>query len=283
MKELKGWLADCRVCPNDCGANRLRGERGRCGIGAQIVVASASLHFGEEPQLVGRGGSGTIFLSGCSLHCVFCQNSDISQSTWGRTLGTGELVRLMLTLQAEGAHNINFVTPTHQAPLLFEGVQEARGKGLRVPIVYNCSGYEKLEFLRELEGLVEIYMPDAKYSDDAIAERYSGAREYVRHSREAFREMYRQVGDLETDERGVAMRGLLVRHLVLPDGLAGSEAVIDFIVQEISPRTAINIMGQYHPAHRAHEYPPLGRRVTPVEVQRVKEYARSRGMSRLIR
>ena len=282
MKPLRHLLESCQVCPNACGVDRLRGERGRCRVGAPIMVASAALHFGEERVLVGRGGSGTIFLAGCSLRCVYCQNSDISQSAEGRALSVEDASRLMLSLQGQGAENVNLVTPTHQGPLWFEAVQHARRGGLRVPIVYNCSGYESVEFLREIDGLVEIYMPDMKYGSDDAASRYSGVDRYVEHSRAALIEMQRQVGVLALDGRGVATRGLLVRHLVLPDDVAGSRAVVDFIVERVSPRTALNIMDQYHPAHRAREHPTLRRRVSLEEVQAVRTYARSRGLTNLL-
>lgn len=231
---------------------------------------------------MGSGGSGTIFLSGCSLSCVFCQNSDISQSEHGAVLSVDEAARLMIRLEDQGAENVNLVTPTHQGPLLFEAVQLARSRGLRVPVVYNSSGYDSVEFLREIDGLVEIYMPDMKYGSSAVAERCSGIAGYVERSREAIVEMQRQVGTLRLDERGVAARGLLVRHLVLPEGLAGSEAVIDFLVDRISPRTALNIMAQYRPAHRAFEHPALRRRPSFAEVEAVRAYARQRGMTNLL-
>jgi putative pyruvate formate lyase activating enzyme len=282
VKTLRHLLESCRVCPNACGVNRLRGERGRCRIGAEIVVASASLHFGEERELVGRRGSGTIFLAGCSLACVYCQNSDISQSERGRVLGTEEAARLMLSLEGEGAENINLVTPTHQAPLLFESLQLARRSGLRIPVVYNCSGYESLELLREIEGFVQIYMPDMKYGSDEMAERYSGIHGYTSHAQAALLEMHRQVGLLEPGPGSTARSGLLVRHLVLPDGVAGSTGVVDFLVDRLSPRTALNIMAQYHPAYRAAAHPPLGRRVTWEEVEVIRAYARSSGMGRIL-
>jgi putative pyruvate formate lyase activating enzyme len=283
VKPLGHLLQDCRVCPNSCGVNRLRGEVGRCRVGGEIVVASAALHFGEERELVGAGGSGTIFLAGCSLSCVYCQNADISQSGSGKALSVPEAARLMISLQARGAENINLVTPTHQAPLLFEALQIARRGGLRVPVVYNCSGYESVATLREIDGLVQIYMPDMKYGSDEMAERYSGIQDYVEHCRAALLEMQRQVGVLVLDKRGVAQRGLLVRHLVLPNDVAGSHEVIDFVAERLSPRTALNVMAQYQPAFRAREHPPIGRRISLEEVDAVRAYARSRGMTNLLR
>jgi putative pyruvate formate lyase activating enzyme len=279
---LREWLADCRVCPNFCRVNRLAGARGRCRTGAELVVSSADLHFGEESVLVGRGGSGTIFFTACNLGCLFCQNYDISQLDRGRTVSAGELAGLALALQARGAENINLVTPTHQAPLIFEALGEARRRGLRLPIVYNCGGYENPEFLRELAGLVDIYMPDFKYGADAEGERLSGVREYARWCREGLREMHRQVGDLAVDRRGVAVSGLLVRHLVLPRGLARSREVIDFLYEGISPDTFLNVMDQYHPSHRAGEVRELDRRVLRQEVEEVLDYARAKGLRRVM-
>jgi len=261
--------------------DRLAGQKGRCRTGAELLVSSADLHFGEERELVGRGGSGTIFFTACSLSCLFCQNYDISQLDRGRTLSAGQLADLALSLQARGAENLNLVTPTHQAPLIFEALQQARRRGLRLPIVYNCGGYENPDFLRELAGQVDIYMPDFKYGADAEAQRLSGAREYTRWCRESLREMHRQVGDLAVNDRGVAVSGLLVRHLVLPRGLAGSREVIDFLAEEISPDTFLNVMDQYHPAYRAAEVRELNRRVYRQEVEEVLAYARQKGLRRV--
>jgi putative pyruvate formate lyase activating enzyme len=278
---LRDWLSGCRVCPNFCGADRLAGEKGRCRTAAELVVSSADLHFGEESVLVGRGGSGTIFFTACNLRCLFCQNYDISQLDRGRAVGQEELICLALALQARGAENINLVSPTHQAPQIFEALREARRRDLKLPVVYNCGGYENPEFLRELSGLVDIYMPDFKYGSDEAGERLSGVRDYARWCRESLREMHRQVGDLRLDGRGVAASGLLVRHLVLPRGLAGSREVIDFLAEEISRDTFLNIMDQYHPAWRAAEVHELNRRVYREEVREVREYALARAMSRL--
>ncbi len=281
MKDLRDWLSGCRVCPNFCGVDRLAGAEGRCRTAAELVVSSADLHFGEESVLVGRGGSGTIFFTACNLSCLFCQNYDISQLDRGRPVSGEQLVRLALALQDRGAENINLVTPTHQAPLIFEALREARRRGLRLPVVYNCGGYENPEFLRELAGLVDIYMPDFKYGSDEAGERLSGVRGYARWCRESLKEMHRQVGDLAVDGRGLASSGLLVRHLVLPDGLAGSREVIDFLAGEISRDTFLNVMDQYHPAWRAGEQRALDRRVYRQEVQEVREYALARGLRRL--
>jgi putative pyruvate formate lyase activating enzyme len=248
----------------------------------EIVVSSANLHYGEEPVLVGKGGSGTVFFTCCNLKCVFCQNYDISQLDHGHPASQEELVRIILTLQDRGAENINLVTPTHQAAQIFEAVKESRRRGLHLPIVYNCGGYENPEFLKELDGLVQIYMPDFKYGSNEAGEKYSGISAYTDHAQDALREMHRQVGDLRTNSRDVATRGLLVRHLVLPGDLAVSKAVIDFLADEISRHTYLNIMDQYHPCYHADEYRQLTRRVFTSEVDDVVSYARDKGMTNLL-
>jgi putative pyruvate formate lyase activating enzyme len=267
----------CNLCPRACDARRTAGEIGVCGAPADIVVASASPHFGEEPVLVGRGGSGTIFLSGCSLRCPFCQNADISHEIRGRVLEVPEVADLMLALEAAGCANVNLVTPTHFADLLSDAIREARRRGLAVPVVWNCGGYETLETLRGLEGLVEIYMPDFKLWDPDRAEALLGARDYPERAREAMREMHRQVGDLRTPG-GVATQGLLVRHLAMPGGVDDGRAILDFLADEISPRTAVNVMEQYHPAFRASEYADVDRRPTHAEWSSLREHALSRGL-----
>jgi putative pyruvate formate lyase activating enzyme len=282
MPDLRKRLESCELCPNFCRVNRLEGEKGRCRLDARIVVSSANLHYGEEPVLVGRGGSGTIFFTCCNLKCVFCQNYDISQLDYGRRIDQNELARIMLTLQERGAENINLVTPTHQAAQIFQAVQQAREEGLGLPVVYNCGGYENPEFLREIDGLVQIYMPDFKYGNDEAGLKYSGINEYFSWCCKALVEMHRQVGDLQTDSRGVAARGLLVRHLVLPNRIADSRKVIDFLASSISRDTYLNIMDQFHPAFHATEHKDLSRRVYRQEVEEVVQYARDTGMSRFI-
>ncbi|UCF96533.1 MAG: radical SAM protein [Spirochaetaceae bacterium] len=283
MPDLQHWLQSCELCPNFCRVNRLEGKKGRCRLGSGLVVSSANLHYGEEPVLVGRGGSGTIFFTCCNLKCVFCQNYDISQLDYGRPVDRDELVRIMINLQDRGAENINLVTPTHQGAQIFEAVKQARRQGLNLPIVYNCGGYENPKFLEELEGLVQIFMPDFKYGNNDAGEKYSGVKEYHTYCGKALLEMHRQVGDLQTDARGVATQGLLVRHLVLPNRIADSQRVIDFLVSAISPNTYLNIMDQYHPAFHAADYDGLRRRVFQQEVEEVVQYARARGMNRFIR
>ncbi len=282
MPDLMNRLENCELCPNFCRVNRLEGEKGRCRVGSEIVVSSANLHYGEEPVLVGRGGSGTVFFTCCNLKCVFCQNYDISQLDYGRSIDGRRLAELMLTLQGQGAENINLVTPTHQAPQIMNAVIDARRQGLKLPIVYNCGGYENAQFLREIDGLVDIYMPDFKYGSNQAGEKYSGISAYTDHAQDALREMHRQVGDLRTNSRNVATRGLLVRHLVLPGDLAVSKAVIDFLADEISRHTYLNIMDQYHPCYHADEYQQLTRRVFRSEVDGVVSYARDKGMTNLL-
>lgn len=273
-------LKECRICPRECGARRTEGRHGVCHATDQVIVSGASPHYGEEPVLVGRGGSGTIFFSSCNLKCLFCQNYDISHLRMGRPVSTEELADMMLSLQALGCHNINLVTPTHFTAQIVRALGVAVERGLHLPLVYNCGGYESVETLRLLEGIVDIYMPDIKYSDNHVARRWSGVADYWEIVRPAVKEMHRQVGDLQTDEAGIAVRGLIVRHLVLPNDLAGSRAVLEYVAHEISPDTYINIMDQYHPAFKATHLPPLDRRIRSTEYGRVVAIARSLGLHR---
>lgn len=272
--QLKELLVSCNLCPRECGARRLAGERGECGAGRQIEVAGYGPHFGEEPPLVGRGGSGTIFFAFCSLRCVFCQNYEISRGKERYEVSAEELARIMLKLQSTGCVNINLVTPTHYVPQVVEALETACDLGLRLPVVYNSSGYEKLDTLRMLDGIIDIYLPDIKYADAGIARKYSHVSDYPRIAGEALKEMHRQVGDLVLDEKGVAVRGLLVRHLVLPGGLAGTAELMQFIAREVSPATWINIMDQYYPACLAYRYPEIDRRITTAEFKEAVAAAR---------
>ncbi len=276
----EGLLETCHLCPRACGARRLQGEVGSCGIADRAVVSSYGPHFGEERPLVGRSGSGTIFLTRCNLSCVFCQNSDISQEGSGQAVSTEALAGMMLALQESGCHNINFVTPTHQVPQILRALAIAVVQGLRLPLVYNCGGYESLETLRLLDGVFDIYMPDFKYADAGVARRYSGVGDYPEVARAALSEMHRQAGDLRLDSRGVALRGLLVRHLVLPHGLAGTGEVVRFLAA-LSPDTYVNLMAQYRPCYRAREYPLLTRRPTRAEIEEALQSARAAGLHRL--
>ena len=270
-------LESCELCPRKCKVNRLAGEVGFCRIGSKAVVASAGPHFGEEGLLVGRGGSGTIFLAGCNLGCVFCQNYDISHSAQGRAVGPEQMADLMLGLEARGCENINFVTPTHVSVQVAMAIGLARKSGLKAPIVYNCGGYELVRTLRGLEGLVDIYMPDFKFADGKVADRFCRAVDYPQIARAGLKEMHRQVGDLEIVD-GLARRGLLVRHLVLPEGLAGSREVLDFLAGEISGDTYVNVMGQYRPCYRAEEFSGIKRMPRRQEIVEAQEYARSLGL-----
>jgi putative pyruvate formate lyase activating enzyme len=262
---LNGFLQECRLCPRECRVNRLNGEVGYCGAGSELMISSAFPHFGEEPPLVGRHGSGTIFLTHCNLQCIFCQNYDISHLGRGELISPSGMARSMIKLQEMGCHNINFVTPTHYAPQIMASLPEAIEMGLHIPIVYNCSGYESIDVIRLLDGVVDIYMPDAKYMDPGSAERFSNARDYPEVLRTVLKEMHRQVGDLTISSGGIAERGLLIRHLVMPGGVASSEAVLKFIAEEISADSYVNIMNQYRPEYRAYDYPEISRRVSHKE------------------
>ncbi|MEJ5237331.1 radical SAM protein [Limisphaera sp. VF-2] len=279
-------LAACRVCPRQCGVNRLENKTGVCGVGRLAVVASAFPHFGEEDCLRGWGGSGTIFLSGCNLRCVFCQNHDISHTVRGQPMTAEQLADVMLALQKAGCHNINWVTPSHVVPQLLEALALAAEAGLQLPIVYNTSAYDAVETLRWLDGVVDIYMPDFKFWSPAVARRLAHAEDYPEMARAALREMHRQVGDLILDEHGLARRGLLVRHLVMPHNLAGTAEVTAWLARELSPHTYLNLMDQYRPAgqvtgpegHR--RFPELGRPITAAEWRRARAEAERAGIHR---
>ncbi len=274
-------LESCDVCPLACGVNRLGGELGVCKTGANAQVSSYFPHHGEERPISGRMGSGTIFFTRCNLRCVYCQNADISQLGFGREVDSNSLAEMMLSLQRRGCHNINFVSPSHVVPQILAAVYTAAQNGLRIPLVYNTGGYDSVEMLRLLDGVVDIYMPDMKYGDDAAARKYSGIKDYPRVNQAAVTEMYRQVGDLSLDDNGVALRGLLVRHLVMPNNLANSEIIIKFLAEEVSKDTYVNIMAQFHPAFRAGDYLELNRRMTPQEYRHVINLAAVYGLSRL--
>jgi putative pyruvate formate lyase activating enzyme len=249
-------------------------------MGNRLIVSSVGPHFGEEPPLVGRNGSGTIFFAGCNLLCTFCQNYAISHERRGNPVSTEELAAMMIDLQEMRCHNINLVTPTHVAPYIVSALVVAIDRGLAIPLVYNCGGYESVDTLRYLDGIVDIYMPDFKYWENEHAFRFSGVRDYRERACEAFIEMHRQVGELALDEWGVATRGLLIRHLVLPEGLAGTESVLQFIAAEISKDSYVNIMDQYHPAFEADREPHLNRRITREEFRHAIETAKRCGLHR---
>lgn len=276
-------LESCAVCPRGCGVNRLAGAAGKCSTAREAMVSSYGPHFGEEAPLVGRRGSGTIFFTNCNLECLFCQNYSISQLGGGEKVSKEELARIMLSLQATGCHNINLVSPTHVVPQILEALELAVESGLYLPLVYNSGGYDSVETLMMLEGIVDIYMPDMKYDDEEIAGELSGIESYPAINKAAIKEMHRQVGDLEIDEEGVARRGLLVRHLVLPHGLAGTKGIVDFLSKEISPSTYVNIMAQYRPCHRAFQTPSLAQPISSTEFREASSLAREAGLSRLDR
>jgi putative pyruvate formate lyase activating enzyme len=275
-------LERCDLCARYCRVNRLATIEGAvCRTGERAVVASYGPHHGEEDPLRGSQGSGTIFFSWCNLRCVFCQNWDISQKGIGRETEPAGIADMMLALQGEGCHNINLVSPSHVVAQIVAAVHDAARRGLRLPIVYNTGGYDSPEALALLDGIVDIYMPDMKYGDSALARRYSKVRNYVEANQAAVREMHRQVGDLVLDERGIALRGLLVRHLVLPQGIAGTEKVLAFIASEISRDTYLNLMAQYRPCYRADEYPELDRPLTAAEYRAALDTAARLGLNRL--
>ncbi len=275
-------LRACTSCPRACGVDRRSGQAGVCRIGRWARVSSAFPHFGEEHCLRGTGGSGTIFLSGCNLHCVFCQNADISQAATGREYEAQSLAEMMLALQAAGCHNVNLVTPEHVVPQLLEALVLAVGQGLRVPIVYNTSAYDSLESLRLLDGVVDIYMPDFKLWSETAGARYLGVRDYGARARAAISEMHRQVGALRFTAEGLACRGVLVRHLVLPGLTEESAAIFRWLAQELTKDTYVNIMGQYWPGHRVTrvQYPDINRVVTPREMSAVRRLAGAVGLRR---
>ncbi len=274
-------LRACDGCAWRCGVNRLEGELGICKTGAQARVSSYGPHLGEEDPLRGWNGSGTIFFSRCNLRCQYCQNYDISQRDAGRLVTPQQLAEMMLELQSQGCHNINLVSPSHVVPQIIAAVAIAARAGLRIPLVYNTGGYDSLEMLTLLDGIVDIYMPDMKYADARLARKYSKIPHYPERNQAAVKEMHRQVGDLNLDEHGIAQRGLLVRHLVLPNGIAGTEAVLKFLAEEISTNTYLNLMDQYRPAYQASQYPELNRRITPEEYRQAMEMAHKIGLNRL--
>mgnify|MGYP005641473643 CR=1 FL=1 len=278
VRRLWQRMNPCTLCPRKCRVERCEGQTGFCGVGAIPLVSSVGPHFGEESVLVGTGGSGTIFLAGCNLGCVFCQNYDISHHLAGRHVTVKQLARSMLDLQRIGCVNINFVTPTHLAAPIAAAIELARAEGLNVPTVYNTGGYDSVETLQCLEGLIDVYMPDMKYAEAGVAGELSAAPDYPQVNFVAVREMHRQVGDLQV-ERGLATRGLLVRHLVLPDDRAGTAEIVDFLAEEISVHTTINVMGQYRPCYQAHAHRGIDRRPTVDEIASARRYARKKGLN----
>ncbi len=287
IKDIKGriekayaLLENCVVCPRECKVNRLKGEKGFCGGRKNPKVASYNVHYGEEPPISGTKGSGTIFFSGCNLRCLYCQNFPISQMRHGKEITTHKLADMMLHLQSKGCHNINLVTPTHFVPQILRALSFAWERGFDLPLVYNTSGYEALESLKLLEGIIDVYLPDMRYSDNHIAKKLSSVENYVEVNRKAIKEMYQQVGNLITDERGIARKGLIIRHLILPDNLAGSEETFRFIKEEISDKVYVSLMGQYFPSFKAGECVSIKRKITPEEYESVVGSFFKSGLSR---
>ncbi|MDO9584443.1 MAG: radical SAM protein [Desulfomicrobium sp.] len=280
---LWSMMEDCRLCPRECGVDRLQGERGFCRApGARLVVSSYGPHFGEERPLVGAGGSGTIFFSHCGLRCVFCQNWEISIAGQGIEQSVEDLAEMMLDLQASGCHNINIVTPTHYSAHILNALDHAAARGLRLPLVYNTSGWERLEILALLDGIVDIYMPDFKYCTADMASKYSsGAGNYPDLTAGAILEMYRQVGASRYAKGGIMQRGIIIRHLVLPNAVSGSEKIMEWIAMNLPKDTFVNIMAQYHPDYKAYDIPELSRKVTAREYKAVVERAKHRGLVNL--
>lgn len=273
VNKAREMMRNCRICPRNCEVDRLSGELGVCNTGELARVSSYFPHFGEEPPLVGYYGSGTIFFSYCSLKCIFCQNYTISHLGEGIELSPNAIADMMLDLQRQGCHNINFVTPTHVVPQILGALLIAVEKGLCIPLVYNTGGYDSVDTLKLLDGIIDIYMPDIKYSSSDIAKRLSKACDYPDIARAAILEMHRQVGDLAMDEKGIAFKGLLVRHLILPGGIAGTREAMRFLAREVSRNTYVNIMDQYHPCYKAIDHPLINRRITSEEYQEALKIA----------
>ncbi len=265
VEEAKKYLSPCTVCPRNCRANRPGGQKGICRAGRDLKIASYNLHYGEEPPISGTRGSGTIFFTGCSLKCRFCQNYPISQLNHGNDYSVEQLADMMIELQSLGAHNINLVTPTHFVPHIIRAVFIAAQHGLNIPLVYNTGGYDSITMLRLLDGIIDIYLPDIKYASDEYAFEYSTVKDYVTVNRQALREMHRQVGGLVLDENGIALSGMIVRHLILPEDRAQTCESMTFIAEQLSPDTYVSLMNQYFPANDAYKFKKLSRRITNAE------------------
>jgi len=281
-EKLWGMMKSCRLCPRECGANRLKGEKGFCGADSQLDISSFHPHFGEEPPLVGKRGSGTIFMTHCSLRCVFCINWEVSQGGEGNRRNISQFAGMMMALQRMGCPNINIVTPTHYAPHILLALDKAASKGLKVPLVYNTCGWERREILEYLDGIVDIYLPDYKYSDSSNASSYSsGADSYSEVTQQALLEMHRQVGVARPATDGLMKKGLMIRHLVMPNNVSGSKNVINWIAENLPNDTFVNIMSQYTPVYQAKDFPKIARRITREEYEEVVNHARSAGLTNL--
>ena len=281
ITEAQSLLESCIVCPRNCGVNRLAGETGICKTAEHAWVSSYNPHFGEEAPLVGLHGSGTIFFTHCNLLCLFCQNFDISHQSNGQPVSSNELASIMLALQKRGCHNINFVTPSHVVPQILTAIEIGVQKGLSIPLVFNSGGYDRVETLRLLDGVFDIYMPDFKFWDSQVAQNACDAADYPQVARKAIIEMHRQVGDLQIDDAGIAQRGLIIRHLVLPDGLAGTRGIMRFIAQKISPNSYVNIMSQYRPCGRAGELKGFNSALSTEDFHAAVQAAKEEGINRL--
>lgn len=278
IQELSELLKNCTICPHECKVDRTSGKKSICGADWRVEISSAFQHFGEESPLVGRHGSGTIFLTHCNLKCVFCQNYDISHLGDGKVITAEDLSNIMIHLQSLGCHNINFVTPTHYVAQIISALPKAIEKGLKIPLVYNCGGYESVKTLRLLDGIIDIYMPDTKFYSSETASRFTKAKNYSEILKEALKEMHKQVGDLVVNSSGIAVRGLLIRHLVMPKDLAGTKNMMKFIADELSTNSFVNIMAQYRPCHLAYKYNELNRRITHLEFLNALKMAKEAGI-----
>jgi len=279
VAEAKSHLSSCDLCPRKCGVNRLKGERGFCRTGEHAILCSYFAHFGEEPPISGSRGSGAMFFSRCTLKCVYCQNFQFSQLEEGREVSSKELANYMIELQNEGCHNINVITPTHVMPQILEALLLAIENGLNIPFLYNTSGYERVEILRLLDGIVDIYLPDMRYANSSCAARYSQADDYPQNNFEAVKEMFKQVGTASFDDCDLITRGIIIRHLVLPQNIAGSEVIFSFIAKEISKDTFISLMSQYHPCFEAAQHPPLDREISLEEYETAQDLLKKYGLN----
>ncbi len=280
-EEARKILGSCILCPRRCKVNRLSGETGICKTGARAMVSSYNSHFGEEAPLVGHNGSGTIFFTNCNLLCVFCQNYEISHEGYGEEVSDEQLASIMLALQKSGCNNINFVTPSHVVPQILSALGIAVDRGLCIPLVYNTGGYDRVETLKILYGVIDIYMPDFKFWDPVIADIACAAKDYPEFARKALTEMFRQVGDLVVDEHGIAQRGLLVRHLVMPHGHAGTREIMRFLADKISKNTYVNIMFQYRPCGKAHQFREFSSGPSDVDFDEAVKAAKKEGITRI--
>ncbi|MDR2645419.1 MAG: radical SAM protein [Endomicrobium sp.] len=278
IEKLYSVMDKCELCPRKCKVDRNKGQKGFCCTSHKIFIASCNTHTGEEPPISGSRGSGTIFFSNCTLNCVFCQNYPISQLGNGREISLDDLVESMLRLQERGVHNINFVTPTHYSAHIAKVGYLSRKKGLTIPILYNCSGYENVEILKLLEGIIDIYLPDIKYSSNELAFKYSGIKNYVEVNQAALKEMKRQVGNLTVNKDGIAKKGIIVRHLILPNMLENTKKVLDFIAKDLLTDTFVSLMAQYHTANKSLEFKELSRSLTEKEYEEAVKYLEKIGL-----